>query len=363
MVSASGALCGQTAPLDIFQAAEAGDVPRATQILVAQPEVVRTRRADGWTPLHIAARAGKAEMVTFLGSRGAELSAGPETPLLAAVDCADGEAAFLMSQFLLGNASDPNARTSSGRTALEVARARGYREIAELLIHRGAKGAGADGRVEVAWYGRRYASDAKGNPVKRDDLNGLPWTMVNEFARLAHFDFDKVKRMLGDEPGLQNTRASWDELAVEASAHMGRVEMAEWLAERGAAVSTCTAVLLGLGERVREAVAADARSVRERGAHDIAILAYTAYAKPQTAIAETLLKAGADPHGRALNLTALHLAAGKGYMELAELLVERGADVNLAVKTRAGMVTPVEMAVKGKQEKMAEWLRSRMKAN
>ena len=69
--------------------------------------------------------------------------------------------------------------------------------------------------------------------------------------------------------------------------------MADWLAEQGSPVSACTPTLLG-----------DPRVVRERGAHDIAILAYTAYAKEQTAIAEQLLKAGVSVHARALNATA-----------------------------------------------------------
>ena len=38
-------------------------------------------------------------------------------------------------------------------------------------------------------------------------------------------------------------------------------------------------------------------------------------------------------------------------------------DVNLAVKNRGAMLTPVEIAVRDKQEKMAEWLRGRTKAN
>ena len=80
--------------------------------------------------------------------------------------------------------------------------------------------------------------------------------------------------------------------------------MAEWLAEQGSPVSCCTAVLLGRGDLVKQHLAADRRVVRERGAHDIAILAYTAYAKEQTAIAEQLLQAGADVHARALDVTA-----------------------------------------------------------
>ena len=359
MTTAAVALRAQSAKPDIFQAVSAGNLALATELLDANPELSRTRSAAGLTPLHYATPTGNLEMVTRLVTRGAELSAPPESPLLGAIDLPDHEAASAIAGFLLMNASDPNARTRGGRTALEIATARGHTDIVEMLIHRGAKAANP-GNVEVAWYGRRFVNDLQGNPVTRDDLNGLPWTLVNRFASVAHTDFEKVKQLLQENPGLLKTRASWDEMAIEAASHMGQFAMAEWLAERGAPVSCCTAVLLGRGDLVKAHLAADRRVVRERGAHDISILAYTAYANQQTGIAEQLLKAGADIHARALGVTALHLAAGKGYLDLASLLIEHGADVHLAVKSRGAMVTPLDVAVRAKQTAMEEFLRTKV---
>jgi len=337
---AAAGLYAQSAAPDIFQAAASGDVKRATEILDAQPELVRARAEDGRSPLHVATSAGKPEMVFFLLARGAELSAGPESPLIAAVDWPDHDTAFAMAQPLINNASDLNARSRDGRTVMEIAKSRGHAELVEWLKHR-----------EQAWYGRRYKPG--------DDLNGLPWTMVNRFVTLSHADTEKVKQMMGDEPGLLNVRASWDELPVEAASHVGNMTTAEWLAGKGAGVSTCTATLLGLADRVKAAIAADPRCVRERGAHDIAILAYTAYGNPQTAIADMLLKAGADANALALNVTPLHIAASKGYVDLAALLIERGADVNLVAKTQRGKVTALDVAVRQKQEAMEKLLRSK----
>jgi ankyrin repeat protein len=336
---AAAGLCAQSAVPDIFQAAASGDVKRATELLDAQPELVRARSEDR-TPLHVAARAGKPEMVIFLLARGAELSVGPESPLIVAVDWPDHEVAFAMAQPLINNASDLNARSRDGRTVMEIAKSRRHTELVEWLKHR-----------ELAWYGRRPKADS--------DLNGLAWPLVNRFVSISHGDFEKVKQMMGDEPGLLNVRASWDELPVEAASHTGQTPIAEWLAAKGAMVSTCTATLLGLADRVKAAIAADARCVRERGAHDIAIMAYTAYGKEQTAIAEMLLKAGADVNGLALNVTTLHVAASKGYVDLGTLLIERGADVNLVAKTQRGMVTALDVAVRQKQEGMEKLLRSK----
>jgi ankyrin repeat protein len=348
----AAALCAQTAKPDIFQAAASNNVALVTEMMKANPEITRTRSADGRTPLHCAAASASAEMVTNIVTGGGDLSAGPESPLLAAIDRPDHEAAFATARVMLINNSDPNARTRDGRTALDLARARKYDDIAELLIHRGAHTTDR-GKIAVAWYGRRYLQDIHGDPVRRDDLNGLPWTVVNEFARIAHADLDKVKSMYKDYPALLNTRASWDESAVEAGAHMGRLDIATFLGDAGFAISTCTATLLGREDMVRAAIAADRRVVQERGAHDLPILAYTVFANEQTAIAIQLLKAGADVEARAFGQTPLHLAAGKGYLEMAELLLDHGADI------KAGPVTPLELAAKKNQSKMVAMLKSR----
>ena len=109
---------------------------------------------------------------------------------------------------------------------------------------------------------------------------------------------------------------------------MGLVPLAEFLAEQGSPVSTCTAAVLGLKNRVEALVKADGNCLRERGAHDIPLLAYTAWGKEQLDIAEFLLNSGADLKARGLGLTTLHIVAMRGHIELAKLLLDHGADVN-----------------------------------
>src|SRR5438309_2254538 len=65
--------------------------------------------------------------------------------------------------------------------------------------------------IERVHFDRRYIQDLHGKPVVRDDTNGLPWTLVNQLASVAHTNFEKVKELLGAHPTLMNTRASWDE--------------------------------------------------------------------------------------------------------------------------------------------------------
>ena len=343
--------------LDIFEAAVSGDSKRANEIAKDDPGLAKHRLPDGRTPLHLAAEAGKPAMVIFFAMKGADLSAGPESPLLASVNHPDHSVASEMAVFLLMNASDPNARRRDGKTALELATARGYDDLVEMLVHRGAESAAMP--TQRVYFGRRYTQDLRGNPVTRDDTYGMPQEWINQFVIVAHFDFEKVKQLQKLCPTLMMTRATWDELAIEAASHMGLTAMAQFLADLGAPVSTCTATLVGEQALVKRLVKEDAACIRERGAHDIALLAYTALGAQHVEIAEFLLDSGADIHARSLGQTSLHIAAGKGYLELAELFLDRGADVNAVAKVRGASLTPLAVAVQAKQEKMAALLKER----
>lgn len=343
--------------LDIFEAAAAGDSKRANEIAKDDPGLAHHRLPDGRTPLHLAAEAGKPALVTFFAMKGADLSGGPESPLLAAVDHPDHALASEMAMFLLMNASDPNAQRRDGKNALQLATARGYDDLVQMLIHRGADAQRQS--VERVYYGRRYTQDLRGNPVTREDTYGIPQDWINQFVILAHFDFEKVKHLQKLCPTLIMTRATWDELAIEAAAHMGLTPMAQFLADLGAPVSTCTATLLGEHALVKRLIAEDTGCLRERGAHDIALLAYTAFGNEHVEIAEFLLKEGVDIHAKSLGLTALHFAANKGHLELAQLFLDHGADVNALGKAQGVPVTPLSLAEKSKHEKMVAFLKER----
>ena len=345
--------------LDAFEAAVNGDAKRLNELAKDDSGIAHHRLPDGRTPLHLATEAGKPDLVFPLSTLGADLSAGPESPLLAAVNYPDRAKAEEMSRFLLMNASDPNAKRKDGKTALQLASARGYDEVVEMLVHRGADASALSNppKVERVYYARRFTQDLRANPVTREDTYGLPQQLVNEFSRVAHFDFERVKQLQKLCPVLIMTRASWDELAIEAAAHMGLAPMVRFLADLGAPVSTCTATLVGEMNLVRRLVKEDPGCLRERGAHDIALLAYTAYAEQQVDLAEFLLDAGADLHARALGQTILHIAAAKGHVELAKTLLDHGADVNATANIRKGLMTPLAVAVQAKQEKMAELLK------
>jgi len=347
--------------LDIFQAAYSGDTARAGELAKINPAIARLRSPDGRTPLHYAVAGGRLEMISFLTVQGADLSAGPESPLLTAVEFPDHSVAFAMSQALLMNASDPNAKRADGRTAVDLATARRYQDVVEILVHRGATAQGAETvQVERVYFGQRYSFDIKGRKYTSENIEGLPQEFINEFVRVAHGDEERVKHLLGIAPGLLGSRATWDELAVEAASHMGLVALARFLAEQGSPVSACTATLIGLQDRVAALIKSDANCVRERGAHDIGLIAYAAYGEQRAEIADLLLRSGASVQAKALGgVSTLHLAANKGYLELAEVLLNHGADVNVPAISRGQEVTPVGIAMRANRDKMVEYLKSR----
>src|SRR5579872_5231132 len=295
------------ASLDVFQAAYKGDIPRATELAKWNPAIARLRSADGRTPLHFAVEGGQPAMIMFLTMQGADLSAGPESPLLTAVGYPDHAVAFEMTQSLVMNASDANAKRADGKTALEIAAARGYQDIVELLVHRGATGPQADSvKAERVYFGKRYSFDINGRPYSPENLDGLPQDFINEFARLAHFNVERVKHLARLAPALVFARATWDEMGIEAAAHMGLADLAKFLADHGAPVSTCTATVIGSRDHVEALVKSDPACVRERGAHDLPLMMYTAYSEQRAEIADLLLRSGASVDARGFGMTALH---------------------------------------------------------
>src|SRR5258708_4974455 len=122
---------------ELAKAIRARDLPTVKKLLDQDPLLVHARTADGLAPLHHATRAANSDIVLTVLSKGADLSAGPESPLLVAAEAKDAAAAYEMVAALAGNASNPNARDDQVRTALHRAAAAGHPLVCEFLIHLG----------------------------------------------------------------------------------------------------------------------------------------------------------------------------------------------------------------------------------
>jgi ankyrin repeat protein len=348
---------------DVFDAATAGDTDRLNQIWSENPAQFESRSRDGLTPMHAAAVAGQSSSVEFLAGRGVSSNANvtdPKTkapfgltPLRLAVEHKGAAAAERMAQWMLGNGANPNAPQADGLSPLHAAAAAGHAKVVGNLLRKGADAAAKDldgrtaldvalakGRDEAAavlrnaasvrrdLYSSRYRYNEQGSTVTRDDTYGLPQNFINQFVTFAHFDLDRVKKLLDLCPALLMTRATWDELGVEGAAHTGYEKCVRYLLDKGSPLSICTATMMGNTSRVNELLAEDAGRVHERGAHDFPLLWYTAFGAERADLAELLLGAGAEVDTGYRGITTLHLAARKGDVQLAELLLARGANTN-----------------------------------
>ncbi len=338
--------------LDIFEAVTAGERARAAEIVKENPNVARSRAVDGRTPLHFACAAGRAGMIQYLSPLGADLSAGPGCPLVDLLRKTPEPNVLDGAQILLGNGANPNGAGVDGVTALQLAVERRLKPAVELLLRKGAtptaEATALVGQVRRDYYGGRLTK-----PLPQTDL---PQEWINAFAVAAHTDLDQVKKLSKLCPELALTRATFDEIAIEAGAHMGRPDIVYHLAALGAPVSTCTAAMLGSAKMVRELLAADPQRLHERGAHDFPLLWYTAFGKQLLDVAEALLAAGADVNVNILGSSTLHVCAEQGHIELAQILLSKGLD--LRMRTSRG-VTALDTARAAKQETFAAFLVSR----
>ena len=120
--------------------------------------------------------------------------------------------------------------------------------------------------------------------------------MVREFVLAGHFNLERVRQLLAEQPALLNQAYAWQpedlETAIQAAAHVGNVPIAEYLLSVGSPLEICTAAMLGRVADVESALARDPRQITAVGAHHISLLAHAALSG-QVALVEMLLARGA----------------------------------------------------------------------
>lgn len=125
--------------LDIFEACAAGDLERVRELVSAQPDLVEALSEDGFTPLALAARFGRREVVAFLLERGASPQAETHDPLhLSPLHAAVAAGEVEIAKLLLERGAAVNEAQSEGLTPLHVAAQNGDLAMVNLLLAYGA---------------------------------------------------------------------------------------------------------------------------------------------------------------------------------------------------------------------------------
>ncbi len=185
-------------------------------------------------------------------------------------------------------------------------------------------------------------------------------------------DIDEVKRLIKagvDVNEKFNDGATHDITALVLAVLLGRAEICKVLIDAGANVSIKSsrgmtllhnvAIPGGDYKDVAELLIAKGLDVNAKikyGESKDATPLHVAAGKGNIKVAEVLIKNGAELDAKTSqhHHTPLHMAARYGHNAVAELLIAKGADVN--AKTKYGE-TPLDLAISKKHKELADLLR------
>lgn len=181
---------------------------------------------------------------------------------------------------------------------------------------------------------------------------------IREFVIAGHGNLPRVQEMLTENPALLNLAQAWSETdhetAIQAAAHTGARQVAEFLLAQGAPLAIPTAAMLGRTAEVERLLAEDPERIHEAGAHGLPLLAHAALSGDvalcvrlyergaRAGVSMALGNAAAGGHAALVRWlldsarpdltwknwqgkTALTVAEEAGHTEIAALLAERGA--------------------------------------
>jgi ankyrin repeat protein len=260
-----------------------------------------------------------------------------------------------------------NASNDYG-TLLCIAAGRGNKEVAELLIDRGANVNEKVIRINgdftplyiAAWNGHKNVAElliAKGAEVNVKTKNG--WTPLHIAVWNGHRD---VAELLIDKGAQINAQVSSGSSVLYLAAEKGNREIVELLVAKGATVNMknkggFTPLYVAAENNHKDAAelliikGADLNAKNKIGWAPLHIASEKGHSK----VVELLIDKGAQINVKNNSgCTPLYIAAEKGTMEMVELLIDKGADVN--AKADNGW-TPLRVATERSHWEVANWLR------
>lgn len=311
------------------------------------------RKEAGSTPLQKALRYPDLAIAEMTSASLLSNDTHPNTPLnadLPPLHIAAERGSFTLVEMLIRLGAEVDQKDQQGRHAVQVAAHFGHQSVFELLTHHQ--------QIPRTCRTSRMAYDKDGRPYQAPDISDIPWHLRGRLVGNAHGNLEYVQKVVTADPRMAHSIATTSEICVEACAHIGRKNIVDYLLQQGAPYSLPTAVMLGDYTSVKRLLDEDPKRIEERGAHDFGLLWYPVIGKCELDMTQLLLDRGAKiEQQHFLGTTALHWACIRGPIELVELLVENGADVNrIGRKFKAEGETPLQST---KDEKIANYLRSK----
>jgi len=138
----AAAILRRAPKLTVFEAAAAGETTRVREIVRRDRAQANAVAPDGYSPLGLAAFFKRGDVVKILLDAGADARPasrqGGFTPLHSAVATDAGTVDTEIVRLLLAKGADPNARSQSGSTPLHTVGFTGDRASLDLLLKHGA---------------------------------------------------------------------------------------------------------------------------------------------------------------------------------------------------------------------------------
>lgn len=282
---------------DVHYLAEQGQAERIRELILACPNRLTMRNADGDTPLHTAAGAGRREIVDWLVEHGADLKAtnrfGESVVCSAAIWNEREIANHLLSK---GVPLDPYSAIALGK-----------RERVENELQKNpafAKAVDARGLTPLHWAVRHNdAAIVKLLISRAADVNAVDSggdTPLFLAARFGYADVAEVLLEAGAKPNWLNKTGI---AALHLAAGHGHLELVKKLCATGATID-----------------------LRDEQVNLTPL--HAAIVGNHLEVSEFLISKGASHELVVQGMTPLILAAKYGRMELVEFLISKGADVN-----------------------------------
>jgi len=175
------------------------------------------------------------------------------------------------------------------------------------------------------------------------------------FQAIMDGDQAGVKQMLDDDPSLLNSRVPSGVPALLFAMYYGQPLIVRTMLERGAAVDVFSAAAIGITGKLRTLLSGSPELTNAVAPDGFSPLGLASFFGQKEA-AELLLEKGAEVNAAALNsqrVMPLHSAAAGQHFEIAKLLIEHGALVNAE---QEGGFTPLHGACQNGQVEMVKLL-------